>query len=210
MFKINFVLLLLSLIGMQTFAQKIFSEGIIKYDVFVNGNTQAEGMYIVTVKNGFTKRELVMNSGYNNVIFYNNKTGQTTSLNIDQENKYALQMSAAEVQEKNKRFEQAKFTPSDVKKKLAGYNSTSSKVVYTNGEEATFIYTPELLPPNDAFNTMFPGLQGIPLEYEVKSSGNVTIKFVVSLIETKSIDLKTFDIPKDYKIVTKEELEKIK
>lgn len=190
--------------------QKIFSEGILKYDVYVNGSDKPGGVYIVTVKNGFTKRELAMNSGFNNVVLYNHKTGITTSLNMDDETKYALELSPAEVQEKNARFLNAVFKPSDQKKKLAGYSTMASTVTYTNGEAATFYYTPDLLPPNEVFNSMFPGLQGIPLEYEVKSNATMNIKFVATLVETKSIDLKLFDIPKDYKIVTKAELEKIK
>ena len=194
----------------QIDAQKIFSEGVIKYDVYVNQLDKPEGIYIVTVKNGFIKRELVMNSGFNNIIFYNHKTGITTSLNVDQGNKYALEMSAAEVQAKNSRFINAVFTPTNDKKKFAGYSSTSSKVQYTNGESALFYYTTDLLPPNESFNIMFPNLQGIPLEYEVKSNETTTIKFVATQVETKSIDSKIFDIPKDYKIVTQKELEQIK
>ncbi len=210
MYKLTFFISLFALFSYQLNAQKVFSEGVLKYDVYINGNDKPQGMYVVTVKNGFTKRELVMNGGFNNVVIYNHKTGITISLNIDEENKYALQMSPAEVQGKNKRFENAVFMDVDQKKKLAGYASVASKVQYTNGESATFFYTTELLPPNEAFNTMFPGLKGIPLEYEVKSAGSTTIKFVASNVETKSIELKVFDIPKDYKIVTKTELEKMK
>lgn len=57
---------------------------------------------------------------------------------------------------------------------------------------------------------MFPGLKGIPLEYEVKAANNSSMKFIAQRVEIKSIDLSSFDIPKDYKIVTKAELEKIK
>lgn len=210
MYKLVIFFLLTALIRHPLSAQKIFSEGVVKYDVYVNNVPEAGGLYIVTVKNNFTRRELAMNNGYNNILISNHKTGTTVSLNADQENKYALTMTAAEVQEKNKRFEKALFTPSGQKKKLAGYASSASTVRYGNGEEATFYYTGDLLPPNESFNTMFPGLQGIPLEYEVKSSGNTTIKFVATALETKSVDLKVFDIPKDYKIVTKQELEKIK
>jgi len=194
----------------KLFSQKIFSEGIIKYDVFVNGTDNPDGVYILTVKNGFTRRELAMNSGYNNIIIYNTKTGITTSLNMDAGNKYALEMSAAEVMQKNKSFEKAVFVPGTEKKQLAGHLSTRSAVTYTNGDKAVFFYTGDLLPPNDSFNTMFPGLKGIPLEYEIKSANNMMIRFVATTVETKSIDVKLFDIPKDYKIVTKKELENIR
>ena len=57
---------------------------------------------------------------------------------------------------------------------------------------------------------MFPGLQGIPLRYEVKSQNATTILFVARNVETKIIDQKTFDIPSDYKIVSVSELENMK
>ncbi len=208
--KLTIFLLLSLLFGNRSYGQKIFSEGVIKYEVFVNGSEKPDGMYIVTVKNNLSRRELVMNNGFNNILISNQKTGTSISLNVDAENKYALTMTPAEVAEKNKRFEKTVFTFSEQKKKLAGYASSAATVRYLNGEEATFYFTGDLLPPHESFNTMFPGLQGVPLEYEVKSNAATTIRFVATALETKSVDLKVFDIPKDYKIVSKEELEKIK
>ncbi len=208
--KLTIFLLLSLLFGNRSYGQKIFSEGVIKYEVFVNGSEKPDGMYIVTVKNNLSRRELVMNNGFNNILISNQKTGTSISLNVDAENKYALTMTPAEVAEKNKRFEKTVFTFSEQKKKLAGYASSAATVRYLNGEEATFYFTGDLLPPHECFNTMFPGLQGVPLEYEVKSNAATTIRFVATALETKSVDLKVFDIPKDYKIVSKEELEKIK
>jgi hypothetical protein len=191
-------------------AQKIFSEGVIRYDVFVKENSQPEGVYVVTVKNGFTKRELAMNSGFNNVIFYNQQTGKTISLNMDDDQKYALTLSAAEVIEQNKRFAGATYTDQSESKKIAGFHTKSKRIQYRNGEFANFFYTDDLIPPTDSFNSMFPGLKGIPLEYEVKSSNNMSIRFVATKLETRSIDVSVFDIPKEYKLVTRKELEKLK
>lgn len=190
-------------------AQKIFSEGVIKYDVFVNGSAEADGSYFITVKNEFTKRELVMNNGYDNIVIYDFNHGTSISLNIDKETKYALSMKASEVQKSNERFQNARFVTKELTKKLCDYTCTKSLVTYANGDSAEFYFTNDLLPPNEAFNNMFPGLQGIPLEYEVKSNTS-TIKLVAVRVETKSIDQNVFVIPKDYKMVTREELEKIK
>ena len=57
---------------------------------------------------------------------------------------------------------------------------------------------------------MFPNLKGVPLEYEVKSNPSMTMKFVATLVDNMVIDSKIFIIPVDYKIVTKEELNKLK
>lgn len=205
-----FFLAILAFQAPAAMAQKIFSEGIIRYDVFLNSNDKPDGIYVVTVKNGFTKRELSMQSGFNNIIIHNHKTGVSTSLNLDHDTKYALQLTPAEVKEKNKKFEGARFVAGQEKKKIAGYNCSASTVKYTQGDEASFFYAADLLPPNDAFNTMFPGLQGIPLEYQMKTTETTTIRFVAKAVETRTVDLSVFDIPSDYKIVTRQELESLR
>lgn len=191
-------------------AQKIFSEGIIKYDVFINNNVNTDGIYVITVKNGYIKRELDMNNGFNNVTIYNQKTAKTLSLNVKDDTKYALEITENELKEKNKRFQNAVFTPIDKTKNLAGYKCEGSTVVYENKDEVQVYYTSDLVPQNETFNNQFPGLKGIPLEYETKSSPTNVIKFVATLIEVKVIDSKTFMIPENYKIVTKEELLQLK
>ena len=208
--KLSICLFLSLLVGFRAYAQKIFSEGVINYDVFVNGSEKPDGLYSVTVKNNMSRRELLMNNGFNNILISNQKTGSTITLNVDAENKYALTMTASQVAEQNKRFEMAVFSFTNQKKTVAGYASSAATVRYLNGEEANFYFTADLLPPHESFNILFPGLQGVPLEYEVKSNTDKSIRFVATAIETKIVDVKVFDIPKDYKIVSKEELEKIK
>lgn len=208
--KLTICLFLSLLVGFRACAQKIFSEGVINYDVFVNGSEKPDGLYSVTVKNNMNRRELLMNNGFNNILISNQKTGSTITLNVDAENKYALTMTASQVAEQNKRFEKAVFSFTNQKKTIAGYASSAATVRYLNGEEANFYFTADLLPPHESFNILFPGLQGVPLEYEVKSNKDKSIRFVATAFETKIVDVKVFDIPKDYKIVSKEELEKIK
>jgi len=208
--KLSICLFLSLLVGFRAYAQKIFSEGVINYDVFVNGSEKPDGLYSVTVKNNMSRRELLMNNGFNNILISNQKTGSTITLNVDAENKYALTMTASQVAEQNQRFEKAVFSFTNQKKTIAGYASSAASVRYLNGEEANFYFTADLLPPHESFNILFPGLQGVPLEYEVKSNKDKSIRFVATAFETKIVDVKVFDIPKDYKIVSKEELEKIK
>jgi hypothetical protein len=180
--------LLLTLLGLFTLyaplnAQKIFSEGQIKYDVYINGSTKPEGVFVISVKGGMIKREISMNNGYHNITLYNHQTGMTHSLSLKGDQKYALEMKAEEVKLKNQRFE---------------------------GEKAKFSFTTDLIPMIETFNAMFPGLKGIPLEYEVKSSPTLNMKFVATLIDIKAIDASIFQLPADYKIVTTAELESMK
>jgi hypothetical protein len=165
---------------------------------------------LITVKSGNIRREIAMNNGYSNVTIFQFKTGKTYSLNLDTENKYALVLSPEELKEKNKRFINANIQASDRTKKITGYGCSQQTVTYKDGEIVTIFSTKELQPQDENFNSMFPGLGGIPLEYEMKNTKNTIMKFVATQVNIKAIDPQLFDIPVDYKIVTKAELDKIK
>jgi hypothetical protein len=203
------LLVCITFLSNTLFAQKIFSEGIIKYDVYLNNDATSAGIYVISVKSGNIRREIALNNIFNNVTIFNFKSGKTYTLNIDNENKYALVLSPEELKEKNSRFLNAKITYTNNNKKISGYNCESAKVDYGNGENIDIYFSKELAPQNDAFNSMFPGLIGIPLEYQVKYGTN-TLKFVSTMIDIKAIDSQIFEIPADYKIVTKAELENMK
>lgn len=211
--NIQSILLLFVLLGLSvqpTLAQKIFSEGTLRYNVYLNNETKPGGVYLITVKSGNIRRELSMNNGFSNITLFHFKTGKTYSLNLDHEAKYALELSAEELQQKNSRFHAAVIRTIDHAHKIAGYSCQSAEVTYADGDRVNIFYTGDLLPQHDSFNSMFPGLKGIALEYAVKSGSNMNMKFVANMVDINVVDSRIFDIPKDYKIVTKAELEKLK
>ncbi len=190
-----------------TYAQKNFTEGIITYTIYVDG--KESGLYIVTLKANNIKRDIVMQSGYSNISIYNSKTGTTTTINNKNGNKYALQLSAEEVKEQNKQFENATYVNLNNKKSIANYMCEHSAVQYTNGVKNEIFFTNELLVTSDNLNTMFPGLNGLPLEYEIKTNNKQSMKFVAKKIEIVGVDNNVFNIPKEYKLITKEQLDKL-
>lgn len=208
--KYILLITIISLFNTIVYAQKEMTEGNIQYNIYVNNNQTPEGTYIISVKGGNIKRMLSMNNGYNNVTVYNVKTGKTLSLNENNQQKYALEMNQEEVSEKNKKFSNASFKITNENKVISGYNCVSAIVTYSNNDNVQIYYTKELLPPSQNFNAMFPGLQGIALEYEVKNNNNTSMKFVANKIDLSPVDTKIFNIPADYKIVTKTELEQLK
>jgi hypothetical protein len=209
--KIFVLLMCLIFVSLKnSVAQKIFSEGYIKYDVFKNGSVTPDGIYVITVKSGFIKQEWAMENGFNNITIYNQKTGVTLSLNMKEGVKYALEISPDELSQKNKRFQQAILNAQGDGKKIAGYATKNFKVNYSSGESVDIYATTDLVPQNTSFNTMFPGLQGIALEYVTKGSKEMIFKFVAKNVEITPIDNSIFSIPSDYKIVSKSELEKLK
>ena len=208
--KIYLFLLTIFFLNTQVIAQKIFSEGIIVFDVFINNNVISDGTYILTFKSGFIKRELRMKNGFYNVTIYNQKTSKTISFNPNEETKYALEITEDELKEKNKRYQKAVFKSIDQTKKIAGYECDGLMVIYENKDEVQLYATSELISQNETFNYQFPGLKGISLEYETISTATSRMKFIANLIEVKVIDSKVFIIPENYKIITKKELSQLK
>jgi hypothetical protein len=202
-----FIALLLSSASLS--AQKIFSEGRIRYDVYVNGEAKPSGLYVITVKGGNIRRELSMNNGYSNVTLFHFKTGKTYSLAVDGDEYYALELSAEEVQEKNKRFSGAQVSNGTKSRKLAGQACLSAEVVYTDGEKVSIFFTPDYVPQHETFNAMFPGLKGLALEYEVRSSKAPGMKFVATEMNINPVESGQFEVPAGYRILTRAELEKL-
>ncbi len=207
-------ILIMSCIGLMLsiacHGQRIFSEGILKFNVYLNQSTTSSGIYLVSVKSGFIKREIAMNNGFNNVTIYNFKNGKSYSLNIDENDKYALEITAEEQKNINIRFENAQITPNGKTKKIIGYQCQGMNVQYSNGDQVEIYVSRDVVPQSDQFNTMFPGLVGIALEYTMKTPDGNEMRFTADQMDVKVIDTKIFNIPPDYKIVTKAELEKIK
>ena len=209
---IRFILVLfpfLLLTYLPSAAQKIFSEGVIRYDVYTDSNKTPAGTYTITIKNNLSRRELAMKNGYTNILITDYKTGHSISMNADAIDKYALSLTSVEMEERNKPYRDAVITMDVGEKKIAGMEAHAAKIKYVNQDNVTFYFTDEFMPPHEGFNNLFPGLKGLPLDYEVHTSMS-NLHFIAASLETKSIDAAMFDIPKNYKIVSREELERIK
>lgn len=188
-------------------AQRLFSEGVITYNVYTDGNTKNSiGQYIVFVKGNYIKRYLKLKNGYENNTIYNGKEGTSATLKVVQGTPYALMLSEGEVSQANKRFIGAKYDFQKNKENIAGYNSVRGTVTYRDGKTAAIAITYDLRSEDPHIVTMFPGLNGIPLDYEM-DNGKSSMRFIADKVEIRNVGSEEFVIPKNYKIVTKKELE---
>jgi len=201
-----FVLFILSCLTFNTNGQRLFSEGVITYKVYADGNAKVIGKYIVYVKGNYIKRQLSLNNGYSNNTIYNGKDGTSATLKIVQGTPYALMLSKQEVDQASKKFEGARYDFEKNKVKIAGYNAVKGFVTYSDGKKASIAITHELRAEDYHLLTMFPDLNGIPLEYEM-DNGKSSMKFVAEKVDIRNVGSEEFIIPKNYKIVTKKELE---
>jgi len=187
-------------------SQRFFSEGIITYNVQTDGNSSNIGIYIVYVKGSYIKRYLKLNNGYENITIYNGKEGTSATLKVVQGTPYALMLTAAEVKDANRQFEGATYDFQKNKITIAGYNASKGKVTYRDGKKADLSITFDLRPEDTQFLTMFPNLNGVPLEFSM-DNGNSSMRFIAEKVEVRNVGSEEFVIPKNYKIVTKKELE---
>ncbi len=187
-------------------AQRLFSEGVITYNVYTDGSKKEIGQYTVYVKGSFIKRHLKLKNGYENRTIYNGKEGTSATLKEIQGTSYALMLSKQEVLNASKNFVGARYNFEKNKVNIAGYNAVKGTVTYANGKKANLSITYDLRSEDQHFLTMFPNLNGIPLEYSM-DNGNSSMKFVADKVEIRNVGSEEFIIPKNYKIVTKEELQ---
>ncbi len=187
--------------------QRLFSEGIITYNVYTDGNAnKVIGQYMVYVKGNLIKRYLKLNNGYENNTIYNGKEGTSATLKTIQGTPYALMLTRAEVTDANKQFDGATYTFEKKQETIAGYASSRGTVTYRDGKKANIAVTQDLRAEDLHLLTMFPNLNGIPLDYEM-DNGNTSMRFIAEKVEIRNINTDEFSIPKNYKIVTKKELE---
>lgn len=187
-------------------AQTVFSEGKIIYDVFSDGGDQSIGSYTLIIKGNYSKRILNLKNGFANQIIYNGAEGSSATLKTIQGIAYALLLTKAELEEANKQFLGATYSFQPSSTKIAGYATSKGSVKYKNGKKINLTIARDLLIDNPAFLSMFPDIEGLPLEYSM-DNGNASMRFLARTIEIRNIDSEEFVIPKNYKIVTKKELE---
>lgn len=199
--------LVLLLFITSTQAQRLFSEGVITYKVYTKDSKANIGEYTIYVKGSYIKRSLNLNNGYSNTTIYNGKDGTSATLiNQVQGTNYALMLTKEEVSGANKQFAGASYSFEKGKEKIAGYLIERGSATYQSGKKVPLAVTRDLRSEDYHLLTMFPDLNGIPMEFEMNNDRS-SMRFVADKIEIRNVGSEEFIIPKNYKIVTKKELE---
>ncbi|MCX6251162.1 MAG: DUF4412 domain-containing protein [Bacteroidetes bacterium] len=124
--------------------------------------------------------------------------------------KYAIQMTNAEIDKENAKEPAATVSVTNETKVIAGY--TCKKAIVTvndDGVKSTYevYYTNELGTKAANFdNPIYKDIDGVMLEFSMKTP-QFTMVFSATAVEKKSISIKEFEIPAEYKVITKEELQ---
>jgi hypothetical protein len=192
-------------------AQQPFVEGVIVYSVSIGpvtgstGFTEHAGTYTLTVKNATIRKELHMNSGYQNVIIENNNTGSVYSLQPAAGQNYAIQLRAQDVEEKMKPYDGFSQKDEDGTMTIAGQPCRKSTIRYKDGSASSLYYSTAWSNPSPSLFERFPGIKYIPLSFEYRNEEGITMHFAAEKLEAKPVESSLFRVPPDYKIISNAE-----
>ena len=95
----------------------------------------------------------------------------------------------------------------DETKEIAGYNCKKAVVTWENKTFDVY-YTDEIKIEDPNWNNPYPEIDGVLMEYQIDMFG-IRTQITAKSVEEKDIEEETFDIPADYKKVSKKEMEDV-
>lgn len=196
-------------------AQKAMTEGVIVYDLKVEGAEEMGMMAAMmpkdmTVKFKGTKSRAEFATGMSETIAINDtKDNKSGVVLLDlMGNKYAMKIDEEKIIQQKANMPEYDAVESKETKVIAGY--TCKKVILINKktkDEVNVYYTPVIPYFENSFNAEFKIVKGMPMEY---TSSLNNIKMTVTVREVKKIKVldTEFTVPAEYKLTTQEELMK--
>lgn len=196
-------------------AQKKMTEGMILYDItistnsdkpqnaeFFNGATNA-----VYLKPGKSRTEMVSSLGTQTTIIQHTPSKKNiTILKEYGEQKYMINLSAADWADVNAKFEKVNFDfdPSAAKV-IQGYTVKKAIGTLPDGNSFTVWYTPEITVESQDFQYANRNLPGLALEYET-NMGDMKVTYTASKISFGPIPASKFELPKSgFRVMTYQE-----
>lgn len=205
------LLLLLLLSGPALRAQQNFVEGRIRYAVSIgpvsdsSGFSEHAGTYTLIIKGAQVRKELAMNTGYQNVLIVNNTAGNAFSLVSNGGQRYAIQLTTQDLAERQKRYEG--FTQKNMtgNMTIAGWPAEKALISYKDGTSSSLYYTTSWLAGDAGAYDRFPGIKYIPLSFEYRNEEGITMHFQAEKLEAVPIENALFRVPAEYKVITNAE-----
>ena len=204
-----FLLALAVLTSSALYAQKRLTEATISYDIVINTNNdqpQAADLLdgatsVIYLKGNSSRSEMISSLGTQSTII-DGKSGNVTVLKDYGEQKYMINMTAANWKESNKKYEGIVFTYVEEYKMIAGYNCQKAIGKLTDSTSFTVYFTRELVPVNKDFQYLNKNLPGLAMQYEA-AMGKLMVTYTVSNISFNPVAQIKFDLPKSgYRVMT--------
>lgn len=195
-------------------AENALTEGVIEYNAEVVDQSHpmaglAPGSATVKFKGNRLQVEM-STMGIFNTIFISDPGKKTLTQMVKfMDIKNACIQTEADLVQENKDYE-LKLEEVKGTKKIAGYNCKKVKATYVNNPSESFevYYTQDL--GLDSINNIGPykQLKGMLMQYRLKKLG-LEMCFTATAVKAEEIKEDVFEVPAFYKIVTRDEMEKL-
>lgn len=191
--------------------QQLFQEGVIVYSVRVGpleangGYLEHAGTYTITLKDAYVRKELRMNSGYQNIMLFNHNTGSIYSLRPANGQYFAIQLRKSDVEDKMKPFQGFSERSEPGKMTIAGQACRKMLIQYKDGSSSILYYATNWKTSDSTLFERFPGFSNIPMSFEYRNEEGITMHFAAEKLEVKPIESAVFRVPPDYKIISNAE-----
>lgn len=200
------ILSLAFLLSAETFAQetKIISDCTVNFDVAVQDakanaavlKTMFGTTKIVYIK-GTRSRSDLETPNFRQTMIYDSKSDSTIILRELGNTRYISYLDGNKRKEKNKKYEGMKFTKTNEKKTILGYDCSKVIANLADGSAFNVYYTPAIVPSTTEYEYQFRDLPGFVLEYEAEfEHGKTKVTFTASKISLVPVPVAKFDVPK--------------
>lgn len=211
---ILFVITIFVFTGCAEKNDKILNEGIIEYDVnAVDQNHPWAGMIPTTATLKFKDDKFVLEMstmGMFTTMFVCNQSNKTLTQMVKfLDIKQACIENEKDIQTENLQYK-IKCEETKDTKVIAGYKCNKVKVTMEKDPTVVFeaYYTKEMGAENVNALSPYLGIKGMLMQYRLKKMG-LELEFTAKNVKKAEIVDNTFEIPAYYKIVSKQEIEKI-
>ena len=189
------------------FSQKVFTEGVLQYTIQVKGTadpnlTKAFDGASLNIWFKASNVRVDYNSNIlNQTTFFDAKDGSVVLLKESGQEKYMMNLSKSQWSSYNNKYAGISYQYVNETKTVAGLLCKKAIGTLKDGSKIVVYYCPDLIPYSTGYDYAFIEIPGLVLEYET-SFGNVTAIFTVNKVQTSSVSLSKFDLPKSgYKIL---------
>ncbi len=209
--------LALGLFSSNTFAQKVFTEGMLKYNISIesaNGEKQLSSTLNGATLSVFltkekSRSEMISTPGTETTV-YDNKNGKGFILKEYSGQKLMITTTAENWSQKNQVNSNLNFETLQGTTTIGSYVCKKAIAKSENGKTYTVYYDPSIIIANKQYNNAFSQLAGMPVQYEL-SSGNLIFKYSLIGVNSEILTAAKFEAPKTgFRIMSYEENQQLK
>jgi hypothetical protein len=211
--KLLSLLVIAALPAVHVRAQKPFTEGTIHYKVKLQaaaGKT-FDGDYVYTVKGGHIRKDIQLSNGYRDILIIDCDRNLAYSLQNYNGRNYAIQLSIAELTDRQKKYAGFTLKPDkNTGKIIAGITANKGELIYPDGNHFQIYYSNEWYPERGLTYELFPDARFLPLSYAYVYDNNITMFMEADSLDISPVENGLFRIPGDAKIITNAEYKQLR